>query len=276
MTTISPSPIPPFPGAASLAVGSPTTEWPAGVSFADTLLAVLDRALVETPGQKEDRFAEGTMRSSVEMFNERGFFEDRAPTEQHEPESPLASDSIEMPGVPPPTFPPGEALPLLQSDPTHIPVIVPPEVSPPVAVTTPTLASELAVDGQVAIAGPTPVSLQPGTTGRAVVSATPPPASLAPSLRAAGMIIEDPASQERAPRASLRRDPPALAASRVTVSLDHNDNGVAVSVVADVEPDSDAGAMHDAVSHMLARHGLVLSELRVTRRPGADGQDRKD
>lgn len=279
MTTISPGSIPPLPGAASLAGGSPTTALPAGASFADTLLTLLDRALVETPGQPDDRFAAGTMRSSVEMFDERGFFEDRAPTDQHQPESPLASDSTAPPGVPPPAFPPAETLSVLQSDPTHVPVIAPPPGPPPVAVTTPALASDLAVDGQIAIAGSTPVvPFQPGTAARAMVSGAPLPSSPAPRLRAAGMIVEDPTPQERPPRAALRRDPPALAASRVKVTLDHVDNGVAVSVVADVEPDTDtdAGSMHEAVSRMLARHGLTLSELRVTRRPGAAGQDRKD
>lgn len=89
------------------------------------------------------------------------------------------------------------------------------------------------------------------------------------------MPVEGSAPQEGPPRTTLRSDP-ALAASRLKVSLDHTETGVAVSVVADVEPDSDAGAIHEKVAHMLARHGLVLSELRVTRRPGADAQDRKD
>lgn len=97
-----------------------------------------------------------------------------------------------------------------------------------------------------------------------------------PGVGALETMQEGSASPEGPSQAALRRDPAAFAASQVKVSLDHHDAGVAVSVVADIDPDADAGAIHEAVSHLLARHGLVLSDLRVTRRPGAGGQDRKD
>jgi hypothetical protein len=276
MTTISFGPIQPFQGAAALADGSPMASSSAGASFADTLLALLDRALVETPGQPEDRFAGGTMKSSVEVFDEHGFFEDRAPTDRQEPESPLASGPAAAPVSQLP-FRAASALFPLQSASTNPPVTVTPEPPLQVGRAPGVLASDLAVDSQVSIADGLPVApLEPGASEKILASAAPVSSLPAPRLRATGMMVENPTAQERLPQSSLGRNPATLAASRVRVSLDHCDAGVAVSVVADIGPDGDAGSMHDAVSHLLARHGLVLSELRVTRRPGADGQDRKD
>jgi hypothetical protein len=268
MTAIAPGSMPVLAGATPSAGGASAPA--AGASFGDTLLTLLGRALVETPGEPRARFAAGTMRSSVEMFNERGFFEDRAPTDPRD--SLLASDP-DQPGAPQPTFPPLGALPILQSDPSRAPETAPPPGSQPGAVSPSILASDPAFSGQLAISGSPPVvPLRPGPAGEGapVLSSFP-----APRLRAPGSIVDGATSADGPPRMADRRDQ-ALATSRVKVSLDHGEAGVAVTVVADGDPEGDAGSMHEAVAHLLARHGLVLSELRVSRSPGPAGQDRKD
>ena len=234
------------------------------------------------------------MRCSVERFDERGFFEDRAVADPHEADALLASVPTTAPGVPQPPFPPAGSLSQLQSDPASIPdepqsalplaeslrllqsdPMAPsvehiPPASPPAVIAVRGLASDSADANQATIAGSTPItSLRSHVTG--------PLAPLLISRPSKAVTTGDGStSQGGAFRAAFRGDPPALASSHLKVSLDHTDTGVAVSVVADVEPDNDADAIREAVAHMLARHGLVLSELRLTRRPGAEGQDRKD
>ena len=56
----------------------------------------------------------------------------------------------------------------------------------------------------------------------------------------------------------------------MSVGMDIHGDGVAVSVVSDHWSDDDGDALHHAVARLLARHGLVLSELRVTRRGTPD------
>lgn len=267
MTAITPGPAAPFAGAAKQPSG--TSGPAAGVSFADTLVTLLDRALTEQPGQPPARFASGTMRTSVERFDERGFFEDRAATGQGDPL--LASDSDQPAAALPPVPPPG-ALPVLASDPSR-----PPEPSigtQPGPVAWSGLASDPALSGQLAIGGsPAAIPLRPGALAGGAPSLSP-ASSPMPPLRAAEALVEGGASTDGPPRIAVRDQ--ALAASRVKVSIDHGEAGVAVTVVADTEPEGDAGSMHEAVARLLARHGLILSELRVSRSPGAAGQDRKD
>jgi len=272
MTAISANPMPPTVEPLSSATGSPAGT--ASGSFADTLLAVLDRAIADTPGALADRFASGTMRSSVERFNERGFFEDRLASDPRDSGPSLASGSGAVPGVPQPTSPP-VLHPLLQSDPLAPPPVRLPPASPPVALPIGVLASDPGTGEPLTAAGSHASGSRPPVLANSQTGTIVPLASM-PGGRLAGAIIDAPALPEGPARAALHRDPAALAASRVKVSLDHREAGVAVSVVADIDSDADAGAIHEAVSHLLARHGLVLSDLRVTRRPGAGSQDRKD
>lgn len=268
MTAIAPGSMPVLAGAIPSAGGASAPA--AGVSFGDTLLTLLGRALVETPGEPRPRFAAGTMRSSVEMFNERGFFEDRAPTDLRD--TLLASDP-DQPGTPQQPSPPVGALPVLASDPSLAPGRALPPGSQPGAVPPSVLASDPAFSGQLAISGLPPVApLRAGPAGEGVPVLS---SFAATRLGAPGSMVDGATSADGPPRMADRRDQ-ALAASRVKISLDHGEAGVAVTVVADVDPEGDAGSMHEAVAHLLARHGLVLSELRVSRSPGAAGQDRKD
>ncbi len=272
MTAISANHLPPAVGPMTPASGTPAAT-ASGGSFADTLLALLDRAIVEAPGAPEGRFASGTMRSSVEPFNQRGFFEDRAATDPRDPGASLASGPG---GVPQPASPPA-TLPTLQSHSLAPPLVRIPPVSPPVALPVGILASDPGAGDGTEAAGSSAAGSRPSPAAYGPPGASIPLASLAmPGVGALETTLEASASPEGPSQAALRRDPAALAASSVKVSLDHHDAGVAVSVVADIDPDDDPGAIHEAVSHLLARHGLVLSDLRVTRRPGAGGQDRKD
>lgn len=267
MTAITPGPAAPFAGTAAQPSGASRSA--SGASFADTLVTLVDRALVEQSGRPPARFAAGTMRGSVERFNERGFFEDRAATARHDPA--LASES-DQPGVPQPPVPPPGALPVLASDPSRAPE--PPSGTQPGSGASSGLASDLVLGEQLAIGGsPAVAPLRPGAAagGAPGLASSPSPV---PRLSAAGVLAEDAASPGGAPRIAVRDQ--TLAASRVRVSIDHGEAGVAVTVVADGEPEGDAGSMHEAVAQLLARHGLVLSELRVSRSPGAAGQDRKD
>lgn len=276
MTAISAGPTPPAVGPMAPANGAPATA-ASGGSFADTLLALVDRAIVEAPGAPDDRFASGTMRSAVEAFNQRGFFEDRAATDPRDPAASLASESPGVPeGGPQPASPPA-TLPPLQSDPLAPPLDRIPPVSPPVTLPVGILASDPGAGDRTATAGSSTAGSRPsavpyGSPGASVPLASSP----RPRVGALETTLEGSASPEGPGQAALRRDAGAFATSRVKVSLDHHDAGVAVSVVADLDPDADTGAIHEAVSHLLARHGLVLSDLRVTRRPGGGGQDRKD
>jgi hypothetical protein len=130
------------------------------------------------------------------------------------------------------------------------------------------------LSGQLAIGGsPTVAPLLPGAIAGVAPSLASSP-SLVPRRGADGALAEEAASPGGPPRIAVRDQ--ALAASRVKVSIDHGEAGVAVTVVADGEPEGDAGPMREAVARLLARHGLILSELRVSRSPGAAGQDRKD
>jgi hypothetical protein len=263
MTAISPGAPGPFATAASHASGAPGPA--SGASFAHTLVTLLDRALAELPDRPPARFAAGTMRGSVERFNERGFFEDRAATARHDPA--LASES-DQPGAPQPPVPPPGVLPVLASDPSRAaessPGTPPDPVAPSGLASDPVLSGQLTIGGSPAIAPPRPGVAAGGAPSLA--------SSPIPRLSAAGALAEDTASPSGPPRIAVRDQ--TLAASRVKVSIDHGEAGVAVTVVADGEPEGDAGSMHEAVAKLLARHGLVLSELRVSR-SGA-GQDRKD
>ena len=69
-----------------------------GQSFAETLLALLDRALVSASETPDDRFAAGTMRPSVEQFDARGFFEDRALADRRNQQLPAMGLSSDAPG----------------------------------------------------------------------------------------------------------------------------------------------------------------------------------
>jgi len=265
MTAITPGPAAPFAGIAPQAAATPGPA--SGASFADRLVTLVDRALVEQPGRPSARFAAGTMRASVEPFNERGFFEDRAATARHDPA--LASEPGQ-PGVPPPPLPPPGALPVLASDPSRAPEL--PSGTPPGPAVPSGLASDPVLSGQLTIGRSAAVApFRPGATAGGE-----PPLASSPIPRpdAAGTLAEDAVSPGGPPRIAVRDQ--TLAASRVKVSIDHSEAGVAVTVVADGEPEGDAGSMHEAVAKLLARHGLILSELRVSRSPGVAGQDRKD
>jgi len=270
MTAIAPGAPAPFAGAAPQASGA---SGPAsGASFADTLVTLLDRALIEQPGGPPARFAAGTMRGSVEQFNARGFFEDRAPTDRRDPL--LASEPGQI-DVPQPPLPPPGPLPVLASDPSRALEMDPSPGSQPAPVASSLLASDAVLGGQLTIGGASRVAQVRSAAAGEGATLLPLASSPGPRLRAAGsMAAEGAASPDGAPRAAVRDQ--ALAASRVKVSIDHGEAGVAVTVVADAEPEGDAGSMHEAVAKLLARHGLVLSELRVSRSPGAAGQDRKD
>ena len=267
MTAITPSPAVPFLGNPPQASGAPVPA--SGASFADTLVTLIDRALLEQPRQPSGRFAAGTMPASVERFNEHGFFEDRAATARHDPA--LASEQ-DQPGVPQPQVPPPGALPMLASDPSRAPE--PPSGTQPGSGASSGLASDPALDGQLTIGGSSAAAMPSSGTAVGGVPSLASSTSPFPRLNAAGVLAEDTALSGGPPRIAVRDQ--ASAASRVKVSIDHGDAGVAVTVVADGEPEADASLMHEAVAQLLARHGLVLSELRVSRSSGAAGQDRKD
>lgn len=267
MTAIAPGTAASFAGASPQAFAAPGPA--SGASFADTLVTLLDRALLEQPGQPPARFAAGTMPASVERFNEHGFFEDRAATARHDPA--LASEQ-DQPGVPQPQVPPPGALPVLASDPSQAPVLSPEPQSGSGAPSG--LASNPALDGQLAIGGSSAAAMPPSGAAVGGVPSLASSPSPVPRPSAAGLLAEDTATPGGPPRFAVRDQ--ASAASRVKVSIDHGDTGVAVTVVADGEPEGDASLMHEAVAQLLARHGLVLSELRVSRSSSAAGQDRKD
>jgi hypothetical protein len=264
MTAILPGAPGPFAAAASHASGTPGPA--SGASFADTLVTLLDRALVELPDRPPARFAAGTMRGSVERFNERGFFEDRAATAWQDP---LLASAPDQAGASQPPAPPPGALPVLASDPSRAPESSLGTGLGPVAPAG--LASDPVLSGQLTIGGsPAVAPLRPGAAASGAPSLA---SSPFPRLSAAEP-VDGAASPDGPRRAAVREQAPA--ASRVKVSIDHGEAGVSVTVVADAEPEGDAGSMHEAVAKLLARHGLVLSELRVSRSPGAAGQDRKD
>lgn len=267
MTAIAPGPAASFAGASPQISAAPGPA--SGASFADTLVTLVDRALVEQSGRPPARFAAGTMRCSVERFNERGFFEDRAATARHDPA--LASEQ-DQPGVPQPQVPPSGALPVLASDPSRAPVLSSGRQSGSGASSG--LASDPALDGQLTIGGSSAAAMPPSGAAVGGVPSLAWSPSPFPRLNSAGVLAEDTALSGGPPRIAVRDQ--ASAASRVKVSIDHGDAGVAVMVVADGEPEADASLMHEAVAQLLARHGLVLSELRVSRSSGAAGQDRKD
>ncbi len=269
MTAILPGRPGPFAAAASHASGAPGPA--SGASFAETLVTLLDRALIEQPGRPPARFASGTMRGSVERFNERGFFEDRAPAERRDPL--LASESGQ-PNAPQAASPPLAALHVLASDPSRAPEMDPLPGSQPGTAASSVLASDPVLGDQLPTGGSAPGAPLPPGAAAGRVPVLPSTSSLMPRLRAAAPQVDGSALPDGPPRAAVRDQ--ALAASRFKVSVDHGEAGVAVTVVADAEPEGDAASMHEAVARLLARHGLVLSELRVSRSPGAAGQDRKD
>ena len=224
----------------------------AGESFGDTLLAMLDRALM-TPvdDQPSATLPGGTMRSNVEVFNEHGFFDRNATI--------VASA---LPPVDAPT------------------AMVPPPIAPPAALAgTVTHAAPTAADAPGSLsashASDFPVPLD---THQPLASARPRP--LIRPARAGSVIVrpltasiaglDDGEATQVAHAAAKRAAAAPQSASRLRVTLDHGEAGVAVSVTTDVDQADDHSGIRDAVSQMLARHGLVLSELRVTRRPDSD------
>ena len=202
MTAISANPMPPAAEPVSSGSGAPASG-AAGGSFADTLLAVLDRAIADTPGASADRFASGTMRSSVERFNERGFFEDRATSD---PGASLASGSGAAPGGVPQPASPTAMHPLLQSDPLAPPLVQIPPASPPVALPVGMLVSDPGASDQLAAAGSRAIGSRPSAMADSPPGAIVPLASV-PIVGATSRTAEGPASPEGPARAVLHRDP---------------------------------------------------------------------
>jgi len=210
----------------------------AGPSFADALVGLLDHALDQ-----------GRDRGSVEMFNEHGFFARNAAAGPRDPAL-VASDPS-----------PVAAFPVVSVRPIETP-----------AVAAETLLADNSI-GSVAT-GPIGARLAAGPDAMATpaVMATGETATRAPFATAMGRPrIADPAKP--APASGIRPKASAPeAASRLKVAIDHGAGGVSVSVTTDAEDAVDDAGVRDAVSRMLARHGLVLSELRVNRRAGADAR----
>jgi len=224
--------------------------------FDQTLVDLLDQQLSGRGGDQRP-FGNGTMPSTVNAFNAYGFFDGSAPLSPLGgpavlPKTVLASEAPELGDRPPPDGPPS-GVPLLASEmPVTIPSPLPGSIDP-IGTLSARLASAL------------PPAQTPSSPATGQAEGAPP--SIKPALRS-----ESAATAERAapsagpPGAASGRSSDKTDGARMSVGMDLHHDGVTVSVVSDHWSGDDADALHMAVARLLARHGLVLSELRVTRR----------
>lgn len=239
-------------------LGSKPTDSPSSdrAPFDQTLLDLLDQQLSQRGGDQRP-FANGTMSSTVNAFNAYGFFDGSAPLSPLGgpavlPKTVLASEAPGLGDPPPPDGPPSR-FPLLASE---MPVTIPPPQSgsiDPVG----TLSARLASALPPAQAPSSPV------TGHAEGVPPPTKSALRSEPAATANRVVRPAGP---PRAASGRSSDKTDGARISVGMDLRHDGVAVSVVSDHWSGDDGDALHTAVARLLARHGLVLSELRVTRR----------
>ncbi|HEX4695794.1 hypothetical protein [Sphingomonas sp.] len=231
-----------------------------GPSFADMLASVLDRALTGGDGGSDDRLPGSTMRSSVEMFDQHGFFAGVAPPVPGTADAPdrprLVSD---LPRSQPVSSP--IQLPITAISPSGAAAVTEQETS---SIASAALPERSAAESASAAPAVVAARSEPGA-----IEATAVPVPLAVSR---GRLPGSPKPTLPAAGRTAPNRPASEAASRVKVAIDRTDAGVAVSVTADAGATIDHGAVHEAVAQMLARHGLVLSELRVNRRGGPDAQ----
>jgi hypothetical protein len=230
--------------------------------FDKTLLGLLDQQLSQRGGDQRP-FASGTMPPTVSAFNAFGFFAGSAPLgplgdPAVMPNTVLASEAPELGDPPPPAGPPSASFPLLASE------------MPVTALPSPQIGS---ADPIRALAIRLASSLPPVSTSSPAAAGQ--PSEAPPSIRLAlqsGPVAtaQRAASPAEPPRAAATRSPDHTDGARMSVGMDIRGDGVAVSVVSDHWSEDDGDALHAAVARLLARHGLVLSELRVTRRGTAD------
>lgn len=256
----------PYPVVDSAAIGMPEAQ--DARSFADTLLEMIGREFASAKDEQHP-FGGGTMRPTVEIFDARGFFDGSVP---------MSAGSTAPGGV---TMIPAAAV-SSTGDPAIDPAGCPPAISSSAVMAS--QAPRPIADGRRPDIGmddvPSPRSfpsaMQVDANALAAVAepASEPPLQVAyppaPPRRAgpAGDIVDTtPPARPFARRVTNER-----CASTLKVALDIGEAGVAVSVIGDHLGTGEETALHHGVAHLLARHGLVLSELRVMRRPSADGQ----
>lgn len=234
-----------------------------GLPFGKTLLDLLDRQLSERDGDQRP-FASGTMPSTVTVFNAHGFFNGSAPLlpvggPAVMSKETLASGEQDSGDRPSPEEPSPPTLPLLASE---LPVTAISPIQSDGADPDGGLSSRLA--GTLA-----PMSSPPSSAPEGQASEMPP--WIKPALRSASVATRERIAGPMVPARATATPPSDKAGgARMSVGIDMSGDGVAVSVVSDHWSDDDADALHPAVARLLARHGLVLSELRVTRRGTAD------
>lgn len=266
MTAIAPAP-PHVKPPASVDSSPRAENGPCGGSFAGALSSLLDRA----PGEDVPLFQLGTVGGkAVERFDADGFL-------QGDVERP-AGGAMSLPATARPTGYDGDPAPDDDADaparcpampagggPTTAPVARDAEAIEPAAVTAPwrmsaatpspfpSVATTAVHDHSLAIgaaAATTPLALRPSRP------AAPGPVSSA------------------APRA-VRTATPAAAASPILLGLDRDGTTVSVAVTAAIDPQDDAEGLREAVVRTLARHGLVLGELKINRRAGGNAFDER-
>lgn len=232
-------------------------------SFADGLLdwAGRDRA---SANDDQRPFGGGTMRSTVEAFDAQGLLDGTAPVSAGAAAHGATDGEQGQPALTPPPV-----LPIFPAEPTT-------HMGP----TTPVAAGMGAKDASAPVDAPTGVGLRASDPPLAA-AATPLPAGAPPALLPASLPAQSSRPAVTAKAASPARPlPPRVpadrAASTLKVALDIGDNGVAVSVIGDPLDASESPALYHAVARLLARHGLVLSELRVARRPWAGGRQQEE
>ncbi|WP_375397074.1 hypothetical protein [uncultured Sphingomonas sp.] len=252
MTAISTSPA---PGCADL-TGRQTDLAGAGagdVSFTHALIAILDRAI----GRRGDgAWGDPGADRRAEMFNEHGFFT-------------ALGQGTPLPCVTTAASPSGQDASagedLVQA--AGVGNVAPPAATPATNDAVPPRSPcGVLIDG----GSSEPTAYRPARAGPltrlAAIAATPVPIA---RVASSGDPVE-PASEAAATR---RPAPERSAASGLRVALNTTDAGVAIAVAGGEIPDGEREVLREAVAQVLARHGLVLSELRVSEANAGARQD---
>jgi hypothetical protein len=228
-----------------------------GARFAGALLDLLDRAL---DGRADRSFGSGTMPRSVDTFGARGFFDGSTP--------PASNGAVSEEG--------GDQAEASEDDSADVTTTGGVSLSP----MSPLIAAGLHEGGPAIVAAADMVPSAESLSGTAVEIAAGVPPTSEQALPASGMMLPPAFRLDDGPVPGLAstagssgsRLANAAARTAMKVTLDRDETGVAVTVTADSAIPEGDEALHGAVARLLARHGLVLSELKVTRRPVPGGR----